>query len=319
MKVTVIIPVYNAGKYVEEAVNSALEQKEVKEVVLIEDGSPDNSLEVCRKLEKKYKKVKLFQHPEGGNRGAGETRNVGLRKATQEFVAFLDADDFYLESRFKKTKEVFKKNENIDGVYEAIGVYFENDKNRGDWKKRSGKKLTTITTRVAPGNLFKFLILAGKGHFSLNGLTIRRKSIDKGVGFFEEELKISQDTHFCLKLSLVKKLLPGEINKPVAKRRVHSGNRIMKVDKSKMIRYQNILWKSLKEWSKDKGLNYSDKALIFFMQYYYTKLEKLTEKQSEVVANYYYFPFLIMFSFKDPSKGVLVFLSTSKYLVRRFF
>lgn len=319
MNISVIIPVYNAGKYVRIAVESALDQEEVKEIILIEDGSPDNSLEVCRKLESKYDTVKLFQHQNGENRGAGETRNVGLKNATQEYIAFLDADDFYLQNRFKKTKEVFVRDESVDGVYEAIGVHFEDKKAEEQWKERSGKKMTTVTKEVAANSLFPFLVLAGKGHFSLDGLTIKRRIVDEELGFFEKQLRISQDTHFCLKLSLLKKLSPGKIDKPIAKRRVHSENRITQVDKNKMISYQAMLWKLLNDWSFGKNVRYSHKYLIHFMEYYYKNLRKNVEKKRDIIANHYYFPFLFLFSFRHPIKGCTVFLLTSKYLLKRFF
>src|SRR5687767_10956534 len=107
MKISVIIPVYNAEKYVTQAVESALQFEEVYEVILIEDKSPDNALEVCRQLAEKNDRVKLFQHPDKGNHGAGPTRNLGLENATGDFIAFLDADDYYLPNRFDAEKELF--------------------------------------------------------------------------------------------------------------------------------------------------------------------------------------------------------------------
>jgi glycosyltransferase involved in cell wall biosynthesis len=62
----------------------------------VEDKSPDNALEVCLKLAEKYQRVKLYQHPDQQNHGAGASRNLGIEKATGEFIAFLDADDYYL-------------------------------------------------------------------------------------------------------------------------------------------------------------------------------------------------------------------------------
>jgi glycosyltransferase involved in cell wall biosynthesis len=81
MQVSVITPVYNAASFVTQAVESALQQPETAEVLIIEDGSPDNSLEVCQELAKKYEKVKLLRHPNGENRGAGASRNLGMRNA----------------------------------------------------------------------------------------------------------------------------------------------------------------------------------------------------------------------------------------------
>ncbi|MGZ5196876.1 MAG: glycosyltransferase family 2 protein, partial [Kaistella sp.] len=62
MKISVIIPVYNAAAFLRKAVESALKHTEVEEVVLIEDASPDHSLEICKELVSENKKVKLFQN-----------------------------------------------------------------------------------------------------------------------------------------------------------------------------------------------------------------------------------------------------------------
>ena len=95
MKISVITPVYNAEKYITQAVESALQFPEVWEIILVEDQSPDNALEVCKTLVTNYpERVKLYQHPDKGNHGAGASRNLAISKATGEFIAFLDADDF---------------------------------------------------------------------------------------------------------------------------------------------------------------------------------------------------------------------------------
>ena len=90
-KVSVITPVYNAEKFLTEAVNSAIHLDEVGELILIEDNSPDGALDLCRELEKQYDKVKLLTHPKNENRGAGASRNLGVRNAKFDFISFLDA------------------------------------------------------------------------------------------------------------------------------------------------------------------------------------------------------------------------------------
>ena len=104
MKISVIIPVYNAEKYITQAVESALQFEEVCEVILVEDKSPDNALEVCKNLAKTFDRVTLYQHPDKGNHGAGASRNLGMKMATGDYIAFLDADDFYLPNRFEAEK-----------------------------------------------------------------------------------------------------------------------------------------------------------------------------------------------------------------------
>ncbi len=91
MSISVIIPVYNALNFVEEAVLSCLNCPQVAEIILVEDGSRDDSLQECLRLQKTHNRVKVETHPNNENRGAGASRNLGLANATGDFIAFLDA------------------------------------------------------------------------------------------------------------------------------------------------------------------------------------------------------------------------------------
>ena len=103
---------YNAEGFISKAVASALSQPEVGEVILIEDGSTDNSLEVCRQLEAQYEKVKLFTHPGNANKGQGFREIWAFKMQHVDYIAFLDADDFFLPDRFKAEREMFKESGN---------------------------------------------------------------------------------------------------------------------------------------------------------------------------------------------------------------
>ena len=95
MEISVVIPVYNAEKYVEDAVRSALRQNQTAEVILVEDNSPDNALKVCERLAKEDPRVRVLRHSDGKNHGAGESRNLGIKNARCDYIAFLDADDYW--------------------------------------------------------------------------------------------------------------------------------------------------------------------------------------------------------------------------------
>jgi cellulose synthase/poly-beta-1,6-N-acetylglucosamine synthase-like glycosyltransferase len=78
--VSVIIPVYNAAPFLQCAVDSALRQPEVKEVVLVDDGSTDGSYAVAERLQESHPdRIKLFAHPDHVNRGPGAARNRSSR------------------------------------------------------------------------------------------------------------------------------------------------------------------------------------------------------------------------------------------------
>jgi len=146
IQISVVTPVYNAAEFVTRAVESALAQPETAEVLLIEDGSPDNALAICQGLAAKYEKVKLLRHPNGENRGAGASRNLGMKNASSDYIGFVDADNFYLPGRFKKAAEVFTSDPDCEGVYETIGNYVEDDAGLIRWvnAKREPDKLTGL-------------------------------------------------------------------------------------------------------------------------------------------------------------------------------
>lgn len=91
-KISVIVPVYNAQKYLEACVESLIKQTyDNYEVILVNDGSTDQSLEICKLFEKKSEKVKIINQQ---NSGVSCARNKGLEQATGQYVMFVDADDW---------------------------------------------------------------------------------------------------------------------------------------------------------------------------------------------------------------------------------
>jgi len=251
MKVSVVIPVYNAAEFVHKAVESALEQEQTVQVVLVEDGSTDGSLTVCRQLESQYSTVTLVRHSDGGNHGAGASRNLGIQRSNAPFVAFLDADDFYLQNRFCKAQELLESRGGIDGVYEAIGVHCQDDASRRKWDEKGDGELSTMHRRIPPEKLCDVLIEYSLGSFTLDGLVVRRSSFWREDPF-PEDLRLHQDTVMMIQLSYYAKLLPGRLSEPVAMRRVHSGNRYL--SSYNIHRTTMMMWDALFNWSLREGL-----------------------------------------------------------------
>lgn len=253
MNISVIIPVYNAEKFVTNAVQSALQFDEVFEVILVEDKSPDNALEVCKELTEKHPSVKLFQHPDQQNHGAGASRNLGIKNASGDFIAFLDADDFYLPNRFDAEKELFQ-NPEVDGVYGAIGVHYWSEKAKEQYFPVYGDKLTTVYKRYPAEDVFPGLIgMRGSfGLFSIDALTIRKSALEKMDALMKTDLKLHQDTDFLMRLAFYTKLYPGILDQPVAVRGVHESNRISQVDSGKIkpASTRVLLWNHLKNWAE---------------------------------------------------------------------
>ena len=90
-KVSIIIPAYNVEKYIRDIIKTIENQTySNKEIIIINDGSTDNTLEICQELSKKNKEIKIINQE---NKGVSEARNRGIEEATGEFIAFIDADD----------------------------------------------------------------------------------------------------------------------------------------------------------------------------------------------------------------------------------
>lgn len=100
MKVTVIVPIYNVEKYLKRCVDSILLQtyKDL-EIILVNDGSSDNSLHLCKQFCEQDERIVLIDKRNGG---LSDARNAGLQQATGDYVCFIDSDDFILPTMIEK-------------------------------------------------------------------------------------------------------------------------------------------------------------------------------------------------------------------------
>lgn len=221
--VSVIVPVYNARKFLEEAVESAIHLPQVKEVVLVEDGSRDQSLEVCLELEKKYAKIYLYRHPGGENHGAAASRNLGIRKSLCPYVAFLDADDWYLPSRFEKEQAIFSSDANVDAVYS----YPILEKDLKDHSKEFPKEdlRENFGQHLDQKDFYRFFIEKSYPFFHTNTVTIKKEFLSREKAF-DERLRLHQDSELWLRLLRRGNVFAGELAGPVAVIRRHNKNRI---------------------------------------------------------------------------------------------
>ena len=107
-KVSVITIFYNANKFLEEAIQSVLSQTYVDwELLLVDDGSTDNSPGIAQKYAQiNPQKVFYLEHPGHKNCGMSATRNLGLRRAQGEYIAFLDADDVWLPKKLEQQSKI---------------------------------------------------------------------------------------------------------------------------------------------------------------------------------------------------------------------
>src|SRR5690625_3677419 len=124
--VTIIIPVYNVEKYIAECLNSVIRQTYSNiEVIIINDGSNDNSYEIIESYSKKYNNLKIIDQE---NKGQSVARNVGLTKAKGKYIYFLDSDDYIKDITIENLVSKMEEN-NLDLIrFSAEVIYDKNIK-----------------------------------------------------------------------------------------------------------------------------------------------------------------------------------------------
>ncbi len=121
MKVSVIVPVYNVEKYIKKCLDSLVNQTlDGVEIIVVNDGSPDNSQMIIDEYVKKYKNIKSYVKENGG---LSDARNYGIKKATGEYISFVDSDD-YIRNDMLEIMYNYAIKEDLDVVVcDSINVY----------------------------------------------------------------------------------------------------------------------------------------------------------------------------------------------------
>ena len=276
----------------------------------MEDQSTDDSYAKCRTLAN-HPKVRLYIHPNHANRGAGASRNLGIKQAKSKYIAFLDADDYYLTGRFSFAVPTLERYIDIDGVYEATGVHFYNSASKEEWKRKANNMITMVETKVSPEELFeKIGPIASNGHFTTDALTVRKEVFSR-VGLFDTFLELSQDTHMWLKMALKLRLVSGSLTSAVAMRGVHDHNR-----SSSSQRIQNFrpyMFYSLIQWALRHEVPQARSELLFQHLSYHIQQANM----SPATARKFYWNSLRRLLSKYPS--ILLTKRTYSYLRIGFF
>lgn len=120
-KISVIVPVYNSEKYLEECLNSLIYQTYNNiEILCIDDGSSDKSSEILKKYENQDQRIKVFTQK---NSGAAVARNLGLKKADGDYVSFIDSDDWILLNLYQTFAETLSEVGDLDLYMFNVGSY----------------------------------------------------------------------------------------------------------------------------------------------------------------------------------------------------
>lgn len=182
--ISVIIPMYNAEKFISETINSVLKQTLVDiEIILVDNCSIDNTKEIVESFIKLDCRVRLIEL-EYNSGGPARPRNIGVENSKGEYLAFLDADDIWLPNKLEKQLKFMKEN-NLN--FSSHGASFINEESE---KIRSNNILKNYYRRYKKYNLEQLI----KGNFIYLSSTILKKDIIEK--FNEEEHCISVEDYY---------------------------------------------------------------------------------------------------------------------------
>jgi len=138
MKLTVIIPMYNREATIADTLHSILGQPPVAfsyEVILVDDGSTDGTVAICKKIADVHPQVRIVQQPNGG---PGAARNTGLEQANGDYVWFVDSDDWLCEDAFLRLEPLLEKKSDII-AFAAADATTEGDRRRLSYRELDGQ------------------------------------------------------------------------------------------------------------------------------------------------------------------------------------
>lgn len=206
--VSVIIPVYNAEKYIEQTIRSVLTQTlQDFEIIALSDGSKDGSADIIQRLQKEDSRIHFIAKK---NTGVSDTRNTGIQQAKGKYIAFLDADDVWnpdnLEKKINKLNAtgkrwVFSDHEQID---------------------ENGKQLPSPKKVLTEEGILDRLLLWEKGDVvpgPCSNIIAEKKLFDEGVKF---DVTLSSPADRDISIQLAAKAEPAIVQEQLWKYRFHS-------------------------------------------------------------------------------------------------
>lgn len=273
--VSIIIPAYNAEKFIGQTIESVLKQTYSNwELIIVNDGSKDNTQKIIERYSLGDKRISSIIK---SNTGVSDTRNKGIEKAKGEFIALLDADDVWLPANLEKKITVLEKNEAIDFVYSNM---LQGDKDL----------LNQIQAPVGKDENILEDLLLWNGEVipgPCSNLVIRRKCFDSGIRF-NTKLTTIADQNLTVQLAFkyrgklikenlwVYRVLPGSMSKSlkvmeedsVCTYSIYKKNNYFKSASFRRKCFSNMYLIVAASWWKDGNAKW--RGFLFLMRAFFT-------------------------------------------------
>lgn len=253
--VSVIVPVYNVEKYLQECVDSVLAQTYEKfEIILVDDGSTDKSGTICDTYQKRDSRIVVI-HQE--NRGLSEARNAGLNRAKGEYIYFLDSDDWILSETLEKLVEKAKAESAEVVFFDAYS--FEDNQPEKQTRQHYMRKHSYKTDTGL--EIFKKLQEYREYHSAVPLLLIKKSVLERSSLKFEPGI-LYEDMIFTYAL-FCKAERVAYINEPFYQRRYRNNSIMTSKKKAKNYSSAKQVYLKVKEISEPDGLIKEDSVRAY--------------------------------------------------------
>lgn len=201
-----MVPTYNRGQFIRECIDSVLSQdEEGVEVIVVDDGSTDNTCEVVSSY--CSNKVKYYWQE---HKGIPFARNQCLRLASGKYLAFIDSDDLWKPNKLAKQLEFLEKNTDCMVVFSKYTNFFsENVEKMNEYSEKLNKELG----------------MECKNNYALPTALFRRSLLDL-VGYFDEKLNIGEDVEWVMRMKFAGISIDNCIEESLYLRRLHKNNSV---------------------------------------------------------------------------------------------
>jgi glycosyltransferase involved in cell wall biosynthesis len=242
-KVSVIIPIYNRADLLPRAMSSVLNQTfQDFELIIVDDGSTDNTKQVVEEFQKKDKRIKYIWQENSG--GPAKPRNIGIKDSQGEYIAFLDSDDDWLPEKLEKQLEIFEKNRQTNLGFVGCNALIVKEDKIQEYKTPKYKNILPK-------------ILEGCFIWSCSSVIIKKLVLDK-VGFFDENLKIGDDWDMWIRI-IINGYSFDFVDEPLFKYYIHSGNISALKNIKKIAVDYNFLLEKYKKYYEQNPKIYSNR------------------------------------------------------------
>jgi glycosyltransferase involved in cell wall biosynthesis len=203
--VSVIVPFFNAERFLAEAADSVVAQTYDRwELILVDDGSSDAGAAIAAEYASADPgRVRVVTHADRGNHGSSATRNHGIAASRGAYLAFLDSDDVWYPHKLREQVDVLERHDEVAGVYgrtQYWNTWAGDGAEREDYVPDLGIEPETI---VLPPSLLTLSLLSRIRVASMSNIVLRREAVDAVEGFENPFRGMFDDQVFLAKISLM--------------------------------------------------------------------------------------------------------------------